>query len=167
MLPLCWQWWLTSIAFFASPTWNSASIQNHCLPALAAVYTFLHNSMITLPTNNVMYRRWGLQALYISWLTPSSAEKAPATAAFLSGLGFCGLQPSLLQALQQSGDDTNASSNSTGKQLSGQLCVLLRCTRSLCPSNCRQDSFFRAKSVCYSMQMLVIHAMRNLKATTC
>lgn len=51
---------------------------------------------------------WGLQALYISWLTPSAPETAPATASFLSGLGFCGLEPSLMQALQSSGQDNSS-----------------------------------------------------------
>jgi hypothetical protein len=43
--------------------------------------------------------RWGLQALYISWLIPASGAQAPATATFLSGLGFCGLEPALMHAL--------------------------------------------------------------------
>lgn len=43
--------------------------------------------------------RWGLQLLYVSWLTPAPGTHAPATATFLSGLGFCGLDSSLLQAL--------------------------------------------------------------------
>ncbi|KAF8061902.1 ABCG21 [Scenedesmus sp. PABB004] len=49
----------------------------------------------------ISYTRWGLQALYIAWLTPRlSPERAPATAAFLAQLGFCGLDPRLLQALE-------------------------------------------------------------------
>lgn len=55
--------------------------------------------------------RWGLQALYISWLIPATAPAAPATATFLSGLGFCGLDPSLMQALsaRRSSWDTETS----------------------------------------------------------
>lgn len=52
--------------------------------------------------------RWGLQALYISWLIPASGPQAPATATFLSGLGFCGLEPSLMQALTGRSSDGNA-----------------------------------------------------------
>lgn len=49
------------------------------------------------------YTRWGLQALYIAWLTPATPDKAPSTAAFLSQLGFCGLDHGLLHALQNPG----------------------------------------------------------------
>ena len=60
--------------------------------------------------------RWGLQALYISWLIPAPAPQAPATATFLSGLGFCGLDPGLLQALKgrSGGWDATASSGGVG-----------------------------------------------------
>eukprot|EP00775_Hariotina_reticulata_P007451 gene7451-7661_t len=64
------------------------------------------------------YTRWGLRILYISWLTPTPAAKAPATAAFLSGLGFCGLQHDTMVALQSSGVSASSSGggqmNSTG-----------------------------------------------------
>ncbi|WIA22163.1 hypothetical protein OEZ85_004499 [Tetradesmus obliquus] len=50
--------------------------------------------------NGISYTRWGLQAVYISWLTPTHNQRAPAVAAFLGGLGFCGLDPEMLQTLQ-------------------------------------------------------------------
>jgi hypothetical protein len=58
-----------------------------------------------------MVYRWGLQALYISWLIPASGAHAPATATFLSGLGFCGLEPSLLRALTSRDSGLDASNN--------------------------------------------------------
>jgi hypothetical protein len=57
----------------------------------------ISNHCLCLPHNNC---RWALQALYISWLVPASPDRAPATAAFLAQLGYCGLEPQLLQALQ-------------------------------------------------------------------
>jgi ABC-type phosphate/phosphonate transport system ATPase subunit len=77
----------------------------------------LENSHPILWLDALSYTRWGLQALYISWLTPSSAEMAPPTAAFLSGLGFCGLQSSLLQAMQSSKSDHDGSSTTAALNL--------------------------------------------------
>lgn len=71
--------------------------------------------------------RWGLQALYISWLIPAPAVQAPATATFLSGLGFCGLDPGLLQALKgrNSGWDAAGSSGGCGIWLLLCSCTLV------------------------------------------
>ncbi|WIA38572.1 hypothetical protein OEZ86_001885 [Tetradesmus obliquus] len=58
--------------------------------------------------NYISYTRWALQALYISWLVPASPEAAPATAAFLAQLGYCGLDPRLLAALQSGSSEGGA-----------------------------------------------------------
>lgn len=54
--------------------------------------------------DQISYTRWALQALYTSWLVPgavSNPARAPETAAWLSQLGFCGLDQQLWRALQQ------------------------------------------------------------------
>ncbi|KAF8058431.1 ABCG25 [Scenedesmus sp. PABB004] len=69
--------------------------------------------------DQLSYTRWGLQALYVAWLTPAPAEQAPATAAFLASLGFCGLDPALLQSLQASTEPTDTASLSDSNGGSG------------------------------------------------
>jgi len=75
-------------------------------------------SIVPMPVCTCRTYRWGLQALYISWLIPASGPQAPATATFLSGLGFCGLQPSLMQALTGRSSDGNSGA-STGVSCGG------------------------------------------------
>jgi hypothetical protein len=97
-------------------------VSQHCPQppvAACACYPMLpHN-----PTARVTHRhhahatticRWGLQALYISWLIPAPAVQAPATATFLSGLGFCGLDTGLLQALKGRNSGWDAAGSSGG-----------------------------------------------------
>ncbi|KAF6261487.1 hypothetical protein COO60DRAFT_775152 [Scenedesmus sp. NREL 46B-D3] len=64
----------------------------------------LDNGHPLLWLDQFSYTRWGLQALYTAWLVPRAVDnpaRAPETAAWLSQLGFCGLDMELWKALQQ------------------------------------------------------------------
>jgi hypothetical protein len=66
-----------------------------------AVHTLSHANPLYL-LDYLSYSRWGLEALYINWLVPVTPAWAPTTAAFMSGLGFCGMHKVLdLSALSQ------------------------------------------------------------------
>lgn len=83
--------------------------------------------MLPLPLPPAAAARWGLQAIYIDWLTPAAAEAAPATAAFLGSMGWCGLQPALLAALQGSGSSAAQQQHTQlhggGNSTTGGWCV--------------------------------------------